>query len=461
MNVVLIGFRGTGKTESGRLLARLLEVPFHDTDALVEEEAGAAVHEIFEQEGEEGFRAREKRAIARLPPGPGVYATGGGAVLDPENVENLRRGRTIVLLRADETTIEKRIQHSTRPPLTRMGLRAEIHALLEARKDAYLAAADYCMDTSARSANEVAMGLKRLLTEGGTREEGRKDALRAVGSSGITGAEVEELASRIASLDGNPVLRFYGIAGYPSLHSRSPPLFQRLFSYFQVNGYYTRFHDPSITRIFSTARDLDVRGLSVTIPFKQEILRHLDHLDTHSRAIGACNTVVFCGGESHGYNTDWVGIRDPLASLRGSTAVVLGAGGAAASAAYALRSLEMEVTILNRTVERAVALAENFGSNHGSFREFDRIKPAVVVNATSVGMEPDTASPLQKSQLFPGMTVFDLVYTPPETPLIRAARSAGCTVIPGKEMFIRQARAQFRQFTGIDAPLGMIREMLG
>jgi len=94
-------------------------------------------------------------------------------------------------------------------------------------------------------------------------------------------------------------------------------------------------------------------------------------------------------------------------------------------------------------------------------KDFDRIKPAVVVNATPVGMEPDTGSPLAKFQLSPSMTVFDLVYTPPETPLVKAARSMRCTVIPGKEMFIRQARAQFRQFTGIDAPLEMVREIVG
>ncbi|OPX70149.1 MAG: Shikimate dehydrogenase [Methanoregulaceae archaeon PtaB.Bin108] len=461
MNVVLIGFRGTGKTESGRLLARLLDVPFYDSDALVEEEAGSAVHEIFEREGEEGFRAREKRVIAGLPPGPGVFATGGGVILDPENVERLRRGRTVILLSADEVTIEKRIQHSTRPALTRMGLRAEIHALLEARKDAYLAAADFCVDTSARSANEVAMIIKRILVEGVTREEGRKDALRFVESSGIPAAEVEQLAAMIRSIPENPAMRFYGIAGFPSLHSRSPPLFQRLFSYFEINAFYTRFHDPSFSRIFSIAQDMGVRGLSVTIPFKQEVLQYLDHMDEHSKAIGACNTALLCGDESYGYNTDWVGIRDPLASLSGSTAVILGAGGAAASAAYALRSLDMEITILNRTVERAVALAARFGCHHGSFRDFDGIKPAVVVNATPVGMEPDTASPLAKSQLSPSMTVFDLVYTPPETPLLRAARSARCTVIPGKEMFIRQAKAQFRQFTGIDAPLEMMREIVG
>ena len=461
MNVVLIGFRGTGKTESGRLLAHLLDVPFYDTDALVEEEAGATVHEIFEREGEAGFREREKRAIANLPRGPGVFATGGGAVIDPENVEQLRWGRTMVLLQADEATIEKRIQHGSRPALTRMGLRAEIHALLEARRDAYLAAADYCIDTSARSANEVAIGIKRLLMEGGTKEGARREALLAVAGSGIPRQEAEALAARVDALAENPVLRIFGVAGYPSLHSRSPALFQHLFTYFEINAFYTRFHDPALTRILGIARDLDVRGLSVTIPFKQEILRHLDHIDAHSRAIGACNTVVFCGGESHGYNTDWIGIRDPLGPSRGSRAVILGAGGAAAAAAYALLSLDMEVTLLNRTVERAERLAARLGCHYGSVRDFGRINPEVVVNATPVGMEPDTASPLQKSDLAPGMTVFDLVYTPPETPLIRAARGAGCTVIPGREMFIRQARAQFRQFTGIDAPLGMIREILG
>jgi len=116
MNVVLIGFRGTGKTAAGHLLARLLGVPFYDTDALVEEEAGARVHEIFADIGEEGFRKVEKEVIASLPAGPGVFATGGGAVLSPENVEHLRRGRTVVLLQADAATIEKRIRDTSRPP---------------------------------------------------------------------------------------------------------------------------------------------------------------------------------------------------------------------------------------------------------------------------------------------------------------------------------------------------------
>lgn len=461
MKVVLIGFRGTGKTAAGHLLARLLGVPFYDTDALIEEKAGARVHEIFGAVGEEGFRKLEREVIATLPSGPGVFATGGGAVLSPENVEHLRRGRTVVLLQADAATIEKRIRDTARPPLTTMGLRAEIQHLLSVRRDAYLSAADMCVDTSARSANEVAIHIKRLLEEGTVPVQGMEKAARAIAQSGIPEQEGRELLEKIGAIRDNPVLRLYGVAGYPSLHSRSPQLYAQLFSYFGINAHYIRFHDPSLSRILNLAADLDVRGLSVTIPFKQEVLDAVDHPDEHCSAIGAANTVLFCGGRSYAYNTDWMGIRDALLEEKGKTAVVLGAGGAAAAAAYALLSLGMEVTVLNRTVEKAEALAARFGCSSGVPRDFDRIRPAVVVNATPVGMEPDRGSPLTREQLFPGMTVFDLVYTPPETPLLRMARSAGCRVIQGREMFIRQAQAQFRHFTGIDAPLHMIREMMG
>jgi len=88
------------------------------------------------------------------------------------------------------------------------------------------------------------------------------------------------------------------------------------------------------------------------------------------------------------------------------------------------------------------------------------VSPDIVVNATPLGMSPDTKSPLKKEQLRPSMTVFDLVYTPPETPLIRFARNSGCSVIPGTEMFVRQAAAQFRHFTGIAAPLELVRSMM-
>jgi shikimate dehydrogenase len=460
MRVVLTGFRGTGKTEIGRLLAHLLGVPFLDTDAMVEEQAGRRIHDIFAVEGEKGFRAREREAIASLTTGEAVISTGGGAVIDPQNVEALRRGSVVVLLTADEATIEKRIRNTSRPPLTSKELREEIRELLELRKEGYLSASDFCVDTSTRSANEAALFVKRLLTEGTSTAAGRAAAVEFIQHAGIRGGEVNAFASRMHEHDRNPALRVYGIAGNPCTHSRSPELFNQLFAYFGINAFYTRFQDPSIEYILRVAAGIGLRGLSVTIPFKQAVMEHLDAADAHSQAIGACNTVLFCGGEARGYNTDWLGIREPLTHREGARAVILGAGGAAAAAVYALQSLDMEVTVLNRTVERAAAIASRFGCRYGPLSAFDLVRPGVVINATPVGMEPDRRSPLSPYQLREGMTVFDLVYTPPETPLIRQARNAGCEAITGTEMFVRQARAQFRHFTGIEAPLSMVRKVL-
>ncbi len=210
----------------------------------------------------------------------------------------------------------------------------------------------------------------------------------------------------------------------------------------------------------TVVRDLGVRGLSVTIPFKEEVMGYLDEIDEDARAIGAVNTVVQCGGVLHGYNTDWLGIRAPLADLRGSRAAVLGAGGAASAAVYALRSLEMEVTVLARTREKADRLASRFGCRAGPLASFRDLDPDVVVNATPVGMHPDHSSLLAAEDLREGMTVFDLVYTPPETPLISLARRAGCRVIHGTEMFIHQAREQFMHVTGIQVPEALIRELV-
>jgi shikimate dehydrogenase len=460
MRIVLTGFRGTGKTECGRLLAKLTGLPFFDTDTLIEQESGHTIHEIFTELGEEAFRERERRVIANLPSSPCVVSTGGGSVMDPQNVAFLRRGSTLFLLEADEQTIEKRISHSTRPALTSLPLRQEIHTLLESRGPYYLSASDYCVDTSARSENEVCLAIRRIVSEGTAHPGAARRATEFLAGSGIPAGEAEEFARLTDPAAGDPTLRIYAIMGNPATQSKSPGLFNRLFSYYGLNACYTRLQDPDSSKILRLARDLDVRGLSVTIPFKHEVMNHLASIDCHAEAIGAVNTIVRCGNRNHGFNTDWIGVQGPLSNRKGEKAVVLGAGGAAAAAVYALLSLDMETTVLNRTVETAQELAERFGCGYGPLSAFDGIKPTIVINATSLGMAPDARSPLRKDQLSSSMTVFDLVYTPPETPLLRMARNSGCTVIHGTEMFVRQAAAQFRRFTGIEAPLSLVRSVM-
>lgn len=459
--IVLCGFRGTGKTEIGKILAGQLNFPFIDTDNLIEQKTGRSIPSIFHDEGEERFRAVEREVIAQLPQKDVVVSTGGGVVIDPSNMERLRKESVLVLLVADIDTIEQRLKRKPRPPLTGLPLREEIAEMMERRRQHYHAAADFCIDTSETTVEVATGNLMHILHNGMVMEKQRETGMAFFKTGRIPTPKLHALEAILTDPARDPLTRLLGVAGYPCAHSKSPALFNTLFANYGLNYSYTWFEDPEIDEIMNVARELDVKGLSVTIPFKQDIIEYLDEIDEHAaQHIGAVNTVVFACGSAIGYNTDWIGIRKPLISLKGVNAVLLGAGGAAAGAAYALTDLDMRVTILNRTPKNAQTLAERFGCRWGDLQEIDRIKPDLVVNATPLGMHPDDHSPLRDDQLNKEMTVFDLVYTPPETPLIEQARRIGCRTITGTEMFIEQAREQFYLFFGIDAPIERIREMV-
>ena len=453
MKIVLTGFRGTGKTSVGRILADRLRIPFFDADALVERRAGMSIPEIFLQHGEAHFRALEREAIASLRTREGVISTGGGAVCDPANVADLRWHSTVFLLSAAPDLIHERIAGSARPGLTDLPPAEEVRTLLARRKEAYLGAADACIDTGTCTPREVAgMILREIGGEAGISPDEKRERDDLLVKFG--------LAALRETIDHNPDLRVCGIAGNPCAHSKSPLLYNRLFERFGMHYHYTRFEWPDARVIVRLANLLPVKGLSVTIPFKVDVMRHLDEVDEHAATIGATNTVVSCGGRTYGHNTDWLGVRAPLVHRHGGRAVVLGAGGAAAAAVYALLSLDMDVTVLARTRDAARRLAERFNCRWGTLEEFKGSDADVVVHATPVGMEPDTRSLLAPCDLEQKTTVFDLVYTPPETPLIRAAREAGCETIPGTEMFVHQAAEQFRLITGIAVSPALVREML-
>lgn len=460
MRVVLIGFRGTGKSRAGRLLAKRMAVPFLDLDREIEARAGRPIPEIFASEGEAGFRRREREAIAALPPGPLVVAAGGGAVLDPENVRHLRKGSRMILLRASEAAILDRIRGSSRPPLTGLPLEEEVPALLAARRTSYLSAADFCIDTTSLTPQQALDTLREILDHGPVPPGAREESLRLLDGMGIPAGDLGRIR-KILSGDGeDPLTRICGVAGNPVLHSRTPALQNALFARYGLGFFSTFFQPREIGGLMQAMRTLDLRGCAVTIPFKEQVIPHLDDVDRDAETIGAVNTVVQCGGQLTGYNTDWLGVRGPLEHLQGARAVLVGAGGAAAAAAHAMLSLGMEVTVLNRSPDRARQLGDRFGCTYGPLTDIERLSPGVIVHATPVGMHPDRGMAIPARVLSAGMTVFDLVYTPPETPLIRAARAAGCRVIPGTEMFIRQACEQFRYLTGILPGEGEVREVM-
>jgi shikimate dehydrogenase len=459
--IVLCGFRGTGKTEIGKVVSDRLHLRFIDTDTLIEYQTGRSIPSIFHEDGEDRFRAVERDVIATLPGKDVVVSSGGGAVIDPSNIEHLRKDSVMVLLVADIDTIEQRLAKKPRPPLTNLPLREEIAEMMERRRHFYYAAADFCIDTSETTAAEAAEKLIQRLQDGTTTIQQRETGLAFFKTGRIPAPELQTLEAMLTAPARDPLTRLMGVAGYPCAHSKSPALFNSLFTRYSLSYHYTWFEDPEIDEIMRIARSLDVKGLSVTIPFKQDVMGFLDEVDEHAaRQIGAVNTVVFACGSAIGYNTDWIGVRKPLVPLKGATAVLLGAGGAAAGAAYALTDLDMNVTILNRTPGKAKVLAERFGCGWGAWEDFDSIKPDLVVNATPLGMHPDDHSPLSDDQLNKEMTVFDLVYTPPETPLIEQARRIGCKTITGTEMFVEQAREQFYLFFGIDVPAEKMKELV-
>ncbi len=459
--IVLTGFRGTGKSEVGKILARLLNLPLLDTDQLVEQKTGRSIPSIFHEDGEERFRAEERAVIASLPPGNAIISTGGGAILDPKNMEHLRRESIVILLTAGIDAIEPRLARAPRPALTSLPLREEIATLLDQRRQHYSASADLCIDTSETTPQEAGEKILHFLREGVPNVAQRTKALAFFRTGRIPPRALHQLEEVLTGAGRDPQTRIMGVAGYPCAHSKSPALFNGLFEQYGLNYHYTWFEDPAISRIMEVARDVDAKGLSVTIPFKADVMEYVDEVDEHAaRPIGTVNTVVFSCGTAVGYNTDWLGVRKPLIHLKGAKAVLLGAGGVAAAAAYALVDLDMDVTILNRTPAKAKILADRFGCKFADWDAFDAIKPDLVVNTTPLGMEPDTRSPLKDAQILPGMTIYDLVYTPPETPLIQAARKKGCPTILGTEMFIHQAREQFYLNFGIDVPDAIIRELV-
>jgi shikimate dehydrogenase len=209
---------------------------------------------------------------------------------------------------------------------------------------------------------------------------------------------------------------------------------------------------------------LGVRGLNVTIPFKQRVLdRGLVDPDPLADRIGAVNTVDFTGDRPTGHNTDAEGARRALveqggAGLEGGAAVVVGAGGAGRAVAFALADAGATVSVANRTVERAQELVGDLPTSADpSSHSLDALPElladaSVLVNATSVGMEDDV-SPVPAGALHADLTVLDAVYRPIETRLLREAAAAGATTIDGAWMLLYQGAAAFERWTGEAAPI--------
>jgi len=258
--------------------------------------------------------------------------------------------------------------------------------------------------------------------------------------------------------------KIFGVIGDPVNKSMGYLIHNRAFRELNLSNVYVPFWTKSVARFFS-AFEAYIGGLSVTMPFKEDIMKQMDRIDPLAEKIGAVNTVVREGGEWVGYNTDVTGALEALEAvteLKEKRVLIIGAGGTAKAIGHGVTGKGASLTLTyNRSKDKAEALAKELNAELVSVRDVDRVQPDIVINCSPVGMTPDThETPFPARLMKPPLVVFDSVYNPLETRLIREAKENGCTAIPGIELFLNHAVRQFELWTGQTPPRAPLREVV-
>jgi len=267
----------------------------------------------------------------------------------------------------------------------------------------------------------------------------------------------------------------YGVIGEPIAHSFSPILHNQMYLLNKLNAVYLPFRVPrgELQATLKSFESVPVRGYSVTIPHKEGAASLAKERDIRVTETSAANTLVHRPDGFHAWNTDYHAALDSIKSLtpKGEDdqpkplnechALVLGAGGAARAVVHGLHKSGIHVTVSSRTLERAEVLAKEVEGKAIDWEGRHQGKCDIIVNCTPIGMHPNVdESPIHQGHFKPGMLVFDTVYNPETTQLVKHARERGCTVVTGLEMFIRQAALQYQLFTGQTASLDQMRSIM-
>ncbi len=261
---------------------------------------------------------------------------------------------------------------------------------------------------------------------------------------------------------------YFGIIGYPIGHSVSPAMHNSAFEHLGIDAIYLKFEvkPEDLRDAILGARALGFRGFNVTIPHKEAVLKYVEPVGI-AKMIGAVNTLLL--PELKGYNTDAYGAMEALrragVDVEGKRALVVGAGGAGRAIAFALAEKGAYVIVTNRTESRGLKLAEDVRKvGKCVFHPYDRLEELrgnldIIVNATPLGMKGfESKLPVPEVLIERGCVVFDTVYNPLETPLIKLAKERGCKVVYGIDMLVYQGAEAFKIWLGIDPPVEVMRE---
>ena len=257
--------------------------------------------------------------------------------------------------------------------------------------------------------------------------------------------------------------QLYCIIGSPVLHSLSPAIHNAAFDALSLNNKYMAFDvkKENLKDAIYGIKSLGIKGASVTVPHKIEVMSYLDEIDFEAKRIGSVNTILNKDNKLIGYNTDFLGVKDALlkkSELKGKKVCVIGAGGASYAVICAVLSETKNVTVVNRTAEKAKVIAKKFNIAWEHLSQISEIDYDILINTTSVGMFPKIdAMPID--EIARKKIVMDIIYNPLETLFLKEAKKRDCLIIDGLSMFIYQAARQFEIWTEKKAPIEIMKKV--
>ncbi len=276
------------------------------------------------------------------------------------------------------------------------------------------------------------------------------------GKESAPGQITAEKLKNIYRIDKLNKPKIFGLVGNPVSHSKGIIIHNQSFKKLKLNKIYVNFLVDNLKQFMKEFRPI-ISGLSITIPFKREIMKHLDKVDSTVKKIGAVNTIIKKNGKLIGLNTDLTGAIKAIeakTNIKNKKTIMIGAGGVARAIAHGIIQKKGKLIILNRTKSKAKRLAKELKCSSGGLNKLNSLNNVdIIINATSIGMFPNiNNTPIKKQTLKKIINkktvVFDTIYNPQKTKLLKEAKELGCNIVGGYDMFINQAKEQLKIFTG-------------
>ena len=412
--IILLGFRYSGKSVIGEVIAKMHNLKFIDLDREIEKKENQSIADIVKKKGWKYFRELELNEYKEhLDKQNIVISCGGGFAVNEyfsaEEQAILHNDNGLkVLLEIDKTTLIERIKTSQKRP----------------------------------NFNEK----NDIITENINTYNSRYEIYNSIDFD----VKIDTSNENIANAIKNKTLCC--VVGFPVWHSLSPKIHNFLYEINSLKDFvYTKceIKPEKIEKLKEIVKTFNLRGVSITSPYKEKIMEIVDFLDEKAKQVGAVNTLFIDNGKIYGYNTDYIGVFNALANgadLKDKNVAIFGSGGGAKSAVIACLELTKNIVLFNRTKEKNDYFAKKNGIKSCSLDEFDSSKFDVIINATTVGLGTQK-SIISRKQIFKNQVVFDMVYNPLDTKLLKNAVLQGAKIIYGIDMLIYQAIKQYEIYT--------------